>query len=307
MYGERGDTEGLLLLDKPTGPTSHDMVNAIRHLMSIKKAGHTGTLDPLASGLLIIMIGRSTKLAPYIPGDPKVYDGSMILGMITDSMDIEGNIIGEGSYDGGPEKVSSAIKSLVGEIEQMPPMFSAAKHQGKPLYHFARMGKDVPRRNRTVRLYEVEMTAFHETGKKPQCDFRLSCSTGFYVRDFASRVGEMLGCGAVLSRLRRTSSGPFRVEEAFTLEELSSRWDRGERLLLSIATALEGFKGVIVEGGAVKAARNGAAIEDEMIASMDKGIDMKDTIIVLTPEGEVIGLHEVLTVNPIKTRPRRIL
>jgi tRNA pseudouridine55 synthase len=307
MSGELEEVKGLLLVDKPTGPTSHDVIKALRCLLENKKVGHTGTLDPLASGLLVALVGTATKLAPFIPGDPKIYEGSMILGKTTDTLDIEGKVLSESNYKRGPEIVISAMESLVGEIEQSPPMFSAVKYQGKPLYHYARKGEDVPRRRRKVHLYNVEMVGFNDALIKPQCDFRLSCSTGFYVRVFISRIGEILGCGATLSRLRRISSGPFRVEQALSLEELSRRFNSGEKQFLSIAQALERFKGVVVGESVEKAARNGAALEGNMIMSMEEGIETGETIIVLTTGNEVIGLHEVLAVNPLETKPQRIL
>ena len=307
MRGDRGAGDGLLLLDKPTGPTSHDMVEAVRRLLGARKVGHTGTLDPLASGLLVVLVGRATKLAPFIPGDPKVYEGSILLGLSTDSMDIEGRIISETRYQGGPERARSALVSLEGEMEQLPPMFSAVKYRGRPLYTYARRGEEVPRESRTVQVYKVEMTAFNETGPRAELDFTLYSSPGFYVREFAARMGEVLGCGAVLSRLRRVSSGPFRVEEALTPEELSRKVEEGGVELIPPRRAVDGLKKIVVRDDCLKAARNGTSLEEGMIEAADEGIKEGGAVAAMTHDGELIGVHRVVGVDPFASLPQRIM
>jgi tRNA pseudouridine55 synthase len=258
MHANEEQVEGLLLIDKPSGPSSHDMVNLVRRLLKTRKVGHGGTLDPLASGLLVMMIGRATKLAPYICVGPKEYVGSMILGITTDTLDIEGKVLSQAGYEGSPGEISAAIASLVGEIKQQPPMFSAAKFKGKPLYRYARQGVDVPRKERMVQLHAAEMTALEAVESGWCCDFRLRCSPGFYVRDFVSRVGDLLGCGATLYRLCRISSGPFKLQEALTIEELERRWGCGDRQLMTISQALSDFKRVVIDESALVPARHRA-------------------------------------------------
>lgn len=298
--------EGLLLLDKPSGPTSHDMVASVRKMCGGAKAGHTGTLDPLAIGLLVILVGRATKLAPFIPGDPKVYEGTILLGISTNSMDMEGEVISEGVFGGGTDEVGEAFASLVGDLEQVPPMFSAVKYRGSPLYHFARRGEKVPRKSRKVRIYRSEMTAFRPAGRKAEVDFIIECSPGTYIRELADRVGDMLGCGGTLSRLRRTASGPFSVEHALSVEEISACLSGGGHCLLPLDVAVEGYKRAEVADAWLKAARNGATLEEMMIETGDKGMVEGDTVAVFAERG-LMGIHRVVATNPLSLRPLRIL
>ena len=299
--------DGLLLLDKPAGPTSHDVVEAVRGLLGGAKAGHSGTLDPGASGLLVLMVGRATKLAPYLPADPKVYEGSILLGVRTDSMDVAGEVVAEGSYGGGPEQARLALASLVGEVDQVPPMFSAVKYRGEPLYRYARRGEEVPRRSRRIRVYGSEMTAFRALGSRAEVDFLVSCSPGTYVRELAARVGELLGCGGAISRLRRLSSGPFRLEEASPLEGLLSSRQRAELVLLPLERAVDGYRKVVVSGAWSKAARNGAPLREEMVGEGVEGVEEGEIVAVVDEAGKLVGMHEVVERRPFTSRPRRII
>ena len=298
--------EGLLLLDKPAGPTSHDMVATVRKLCGGDKVGHTGTLDPLATGLLIILVGRATKLAQFVPGDPKVYEGTMLLGMSTDSMDTEGEIIFEGSFEGGPGDVAEALASLQGEIDQVPPMFSAAKHRGSPLYRYARRGETVPRTARKVSVYNCRMTAFRPGDRLAEADFTLECSSGTYVRELVDRAGSILGCGGTLSRLRRTASGPFRVEQAVTLQEASARFSGPGSCLLPMDDAVGSYKRADVAEGWIRMAGNGASIEEAMVERVDGEMTAGETVAVFA-RGELMGIHRVESTSPLVLRPQRIL
>jgi len=276
-------------------------------LSRARKVGHAGTLDPMASGLLIILVGKATKLAAYIPGDPKVYEGSICLGVSTDSMDMEGKVVFSGRFDGGPEEVKAAMLSLQGEMEQLPPMYSAAKYRGKPLYSYARRGEVVPRRARKVSVYRADMTSFRGDGSRVECDFLISCSPGFYVRDFAARIGELLGCGAALSRLRRLSSGPFLVHDALPLHEVAERYARGETPVLGLDFALQGYKRVTVKEEGIVAVRNGAAMGENAVLERDEGVGIGETVAVMTPGREILALHQEVEVSPYSSRPRRVL
>jgi tRNA pseudouridine55 synthase len=298
--------DGLLLLDKPSGPTSHDLVASVRRLSGSPKAGHTGTLDPMASGLLIILVGKATKLAPFVPGDPKVYEGCILLGLSTDSMDIEGEVIAEGTYDGGPERAQAALASLVGVVEQVPPMFSAVKYRGKPLYRYARMGEEVPRQSRTVRVYRSEMRAFRVRGTRAEMDFLIECSPGTYVRDLAARVGDGLGCGGTLSRLRRMGSGPFGVEDAMSVEEMRERAVKGRDYLLPLERAVEGCKRVDVAESGLIAVRNGSPLGGSMLRRVDAEVMEGDAVAVFAG-GELIGMHRVSQVSPFISHALRMM
>ncbi|MDY6794209.1 MAG: tRNA pseudouridine(55) synthase TruB [Actinomycetota bacterium] len=299
--------DGLLLLDKPIGPTSHDMVDAVRGLLETRRVGHCGTLDPMASGLLVILAGRATKLEPYIPGDPKVYRGSVLLGIETDSMDMEGNIVSRSSYDGGKDRVEEVFQSLHGELEQVPPMYSAVKYKGKPLYKYARMGETVPRRSRKVRIYDISMEGLRHEAEGMAVDFTVSCSPGTYVRELAYRVGYTLGCGATLRELRRVSSGPYDVRYAMSIDGLSEHVDRDSLELIGMSEAVYGLEKAVVLRDAVRAVSNGAPLSEEMVESVDNCVRKGDTVAVMSPDLQLLGFHTVVRDKPFSSRARRII
>lgn len=298
--------DGLLLVDKHTGPTSHDLVASLRAVFDGAKTGHTGTLDPLASGLLIILVGRATKLAPYVPGDPKIYEGRILLGVSTDSLDTEGRIIAETPCAKGGDEAQAALSSLEGNVEQKPPMYSAIKYRGKPLYSYARRGEDVPRKSRDVRIYRCEMRGFHKIGGRAELDFYVECSPGTYVRDLAARVGDAMGCGGVISRLRRIASGPYRVEDAVTMQEIAEYEAGKEELLLPPERAVEGYKSIWVSQSGLKAALNGAPLSSSHVSMEDKGIEEGDIVKVFGDE-ELLGMHRVISKDPLATRACRMV
>jgi tRNA pseudouridine55 synthase len=304
VNGKRAD--GLLLLDKPTGPTSHDFVTSVKRLMGANRVGHCGTLDPLASGLLVVLVGDATRLAPYVHGDPKVYEGSIVLGISTDSMDMEGEVTRESAYTHGVEAARDALASLQGELEQVPPMYSAVKYRGRPLYRYARAGEEVPRRARKVRVYSVEMLAFREMDDRAELDFNVACSPGTYVRDLAARVGEILGCGGTLSRLRRKASGPFPLQEATGLEELALGLEQGESALLPMESALRGRRRIEVEEGAVETVRNGSSVDSMMLLRSEAGIK-EGEVVAVCGGGELLGVHRVSSATPFMSRAVRML
>jgi tRNA pseudouridine55 synthase len=209
--------DGAILIDKPAGPTSHDVVDAIRRRFQIKKVGHCGTLDPNATGLLIIVLGRGTKLSEKLMGDDKVYEGTIKFGETTASYDSDGELIG--SLPVPPmtlEQLNTDATSFLGDQMQMPPMVSAIKKNGVPLYKLARKGIEVEREPRLVHIYNFRFTRYEE----PLGDFRVACTKGTYVRSIAHDLGQKLGCGAHLAALRRSVSGKFDVAEATRLDEV---------------------------------------------------------------------------------------
>ena len=209
--------DGALLVDKPSGPTSHDVVDAIRRKFGIKKVGHCGTLDPNATGLLIIVLGRGTKLSEKLMSDDKVYEGTMKFGEATDSYDADGEITA--SLPVMPmtlEELNAASASFIGDQMQIPPMVSAIKKNGVPLYKLARKGIEVEREPRLVHIYNFRFTDYTE----PVGTFKLACTKGTYVRSVAHDLGNKLGCGAHLATLRRSVSGKFDVADAMPLDQL---------------------------------------------------------------------------------------
>lgn len=213
------ETDGVLLVDKAQGMTSHDVVAITRRSLNTKKVGHCGTLDPLATGLLIITIGRGTKIQDLLMSEDKEYVGTMRLGEVTDSQDADGEITETKPVPAlSREEVEAAFAKFRGDFYQTPPMVSAIKKDGVPLYKLARQGKEVQRDPRFVRVYAHEVKDVN----LPEIDFRVVCSKGFYVRTYAHDIGQDLGCGAHLRSLRRTKSGRFSAEGAITVDELKN-------------------------------------------------------------------------------------
>lgn len=209
--------DGALLIDKPAGITSHDVVDKIRRHFRIKKVGHAGTLDPAATGLLIILVGKGTKLSERIMSSDKVYEGEMKFGEATDSFDADGVITS--SLPVPPltlEELNQLAAEFVGDILQTPPMVSAVKIQGVPLYKLARKGVVVEREPKLIHVYNYRFSSYSE----PLATFRVACTKGTYIRSLAHELGEKIGCGAHLTALRRTASGRFDVKDAISLPGL---------------------------------------------------------------------------------------
>ena len=209
--------DGVLLIDKAPGMTSHDVVAITRRVLNTRKVGHCGTLDPLATGLLIITIGRGTKIQDLIMSEDKEYVGTIRLGQTTNSQDADGDILEEKPVPAlTKEEVDEVFSRFQGDFYQIPPMVSAIKKDGVPLYKLARQGKTVERAPRLVHIYGHEILKM----ELPEVEFRVVCSKGFYVRTYAHDIGDILGCGAHLKALRRTASGKFRADGVLTVEEL---------------------------------------------------------------------------------------
>src|SRR5580698_1815344 len=212
---EFSEFDGAILVDKPPGPTSHDVVDAIRRRFQIKKVGHCGTLDPNATGLLIIVLGRGTKLSERLMGDDKVYEGTIKFGESTDSHDADGELTA--SMPVMPmtlEQLNEEAATFIGDQMQMPPMVSAIKKDGVPLYKLARKGIEVEREPRLVHIYNFRFSNYAE----PLGEFKLACTKGTYVRSVAHELGQKIGCGAHLSALRRSASGKFDVADTTPLD-----------------------------------------------------------------------------------------
>jgi tRNA pseudouridine55 synthase len=208
--------DGVLLLDKPAGLTSNAALQKAKRLYRAEKAGHTGTLDPFATGLLPLCLGEATKFSQFLLDADKVYLAEVCLGIRTSSGDLDGEVIATRPVDVPEATLRRALEAFKGEIEQVPPMHSALKHQGRPLYEFARQGIEIERPARRVVVHELTLEAFSGTA----CTLRVHSGKGFYVRALADDLGEALGCGAHLVGLRRTAAGGFTIADAVTLSEL---------------------------------------------------------------------------------------
>ena len=211
---------GFLSVYKPVGKTSHDVVAYFRKLLKIKKIGHTGTLDPFAEGVLPICIGNSTRLIEYLPDD-KAYLAFVQFGKATDSYDIEGNVIFQCDKKVAKEDVEQALKKFEGDIEQLPPIYSAIKVNGKKLYEYAREGKSVEIKPRKVTIYKIELKNFDYDNQEAQV--YVECSKGTYIRSIANDLGQVLGCGGYLTRLIRTKAGKFLLENSKKMEDFLSK------------------------------------------------------------------------------------
>jgi tRNA pseudouridine55 synthase len=209
--------EGVLLVDKPPGFTSHDVVARLRRKLQMKRIGHAGTLDPMATGLLVMLVGKATKISQYLTGLDKSYEGEIQLGIVTDSHDADGEVMETRPVPPLAEpEVRTAMQTFLGDQYQTPPMFSAVKQGGVPLYKLARKGENVEREPRFIRIAAFELAKF----APPRLGFRLECSKGTYVRTIAHELGQKLGCGGHLAVLRRTASGHFALAQALSLEDL---------------------------------------------------------------------------------------
>jgi len=211
------EIEGVLLVDKPSGMTSHDVVYRLRRKLGIQRIGHAGTLDPMATGVLIMLIGKATRISQYLISVDKVYEGEATLGVVTNSQDAEGEVMETRPVPPLTEaQVKAAMQGFLGDQYQTPPMFSAVKIDGVPLYKSARKGEEVEREPRFIRVAEFELLSF----AAPKLTFRLACTKGTYVRTIAHDLGQKLGCGAHLSALRRTGSGKFTLGQCTPLDKI---------------------------------------------------------------------------------------
>src|SRR5262245_30069674 len=220
---------GVLLLDKPAGPSSNTVLQRAKRLLGATRAGHTGTLDPLASGLLVIAVGEATKFSGGLLAADKAYRARLALGVRTATGDAEGSVVSRSPVAVTEEELRAALGRFRGEIDQVPPMYSAIKHEGRPLYAYARRGEQVPRAPRRVAIRRLEL----ESLQGESASLRVECSKGTYIRALAEDIGEELGCGAHLAALERVAVGPFTLKQAVKLDDLEgfSSSQRRERLL----------------------------------------------------------------------------
>jgi tRNA pseudouridine55 synthase len=218
------DPDGILLIDKPKEWTSHDIVAKVRNHFQLNKVGHGGTLDPNATGLVVLLIGRGTRVSAKVMGGDKTYEGEILLGIETNSQDTDGEVTSEKDPSGvAEEQLRAEMKAALGDQMQMPPMVSAIKMNGVPLYKLARKGQEVEREPRFIHIYKFALHEFNP----PRVTFKVQSTKGTYVRTLAHDLGHRLGCGACLSELRRTQSGDFSLSNAWNLDEVL-KWDRAE-------------------------------------------------------------------------------
>jgi len=238
----RNDASGVLVVDKPIGMTSHDVVQIIRKGTNIRRAGHTGTLDPRASGVLVILVGPAVRLSEYVSASDKRYQAVIQLGTTTDTFDADGRVLSTTSVDISEKQFNDVLQSFVGEIQQVPPPYSAVKVKGKKAYELAREGEEVDLEPRMINVYNLELLEW----APPEAVIDVYCSSGTYVRSLAHDLGEKLGCGAHLIGLRRTKSGRFTLRDAVPLRKLREAFDENTwaEYLIPAAEALSDWPAI---------------------------------------------------------------
>jgi tRNA pseudouridine55 synthase len=272
---------GVLVIDKPVGMTSHDVVQIVRKGTDIRRAGHTGTLDPRASGVLVVLIGPAVRLSEYISASDKRYQATIRLGASTNTYDSEGHITqSSDNVDVSEEQFMEALDSFVGEIEQVPPPYSAVKVKGRRAYEMSRKGEEVDLKARKIQVYSLELLEW----APPEAVVDVYCSSGTYVRSLAHDLGQNLGCGAHLVGLRRTKSGRFTLRDAVPLRRLREAFTSGEwyRYLIPAAEALADWPMVELDPDQVELVRHGHRVEAEPDSQgWARGVSMQGDLVAL--------------------------
>ena len=286
---------GVLVVDKPVGMTSHEVVQIIRRGTNIRRAGHTGTLDPRASGVLVILIGPAVRLSEYVSASDKRYQAVIRLGANTDTYDSDGQVTRTNPIEVTEEQFETELKKFIGEIEQTPPSYSAIKMQGRPAYEMAREGEEVEMQPRIINVYSLDVLEW----APPEVTVDVHCSSGTYVRSLAFELGEKLGCGAMLAGLRRTKSGRFTLKDAVPLRKLIESFDSNSwyKYVIPAAEALAEWSALTLNNEQVEAIRHGHRIPGEGKAGeMIRGI---------TEQGELVALLEFDEVSK-EFQPRKV-
>jgi tRNA pseudouridine55 synthase len=254
---------GVIVVDKPAGLTSRAVVEEVKRALGIKKAGHTGTLDPLATGVLPVCINEATKLVQFLALDTKDYQATLRLGVRTDTLDTEGKVITQEEPSVTRKQVEEVLQSLTGKREQSPPLYSAVKFRGRPLYHWTRLGIAVEQLPREVEVFGIRLDEF----RLPEVDFTVSCSKGTYIRSICAEAGEILGCGGCMSALRRTRSGFFHEKMALAIEDIAGEDKRGllATHLKPLIEVLPGLAAIDVDPPLAERLRNGYQPEGEVL------------------------------------------
>lgn len=279
---------GIIIVNKETGFTSHDVVAKLRGICGQKKIGHTGTLDPAATGVLPVCLGSGTKLCDMLTDRDKEYVAELLLGVETDTQDTMGSVLRESPVTVTEEEVSRACLSFLGDYDQIPPMYSALKVDGKKLYELARAGKEVERKARRVRILELEILEM----RLPVVKLRVVCSKGTYIRTLCSDIGQKLGCGGAMQSLQRTKVGRFRLEDALTLGELQQLKDSGEleRVVQPVDSLFEETPALHVTAEAARLLENGNALLPVQFAETVTP-EPERWVRVYRPDGRFAGIY----------------
>jgi tRNA pseudouridine55 synthase len=283
---------GFVVIDKPAGITSHDVVSRVRRILGTRKVGHTGTLDPFATGVLPVAVHDGTKTIPFLDEGVKCYEALMQLGVVTDTLDMTGKLLRESDCSSVSEQqLLEVFDHFTGPILQIPPMYSAIKQGGQPLYKLARMGQEVERSARPVEIHSIEPLSFNP----PFVSIRVTCSRGTYIRTLADDIGTMAGCGAALKELRRTASGPFEISAAHTLEDLESAALEGRlsSLFITPFMALAHLQNIpLTDAGLAKVSFGRSPLWNETIGQVDTLPD-ETALVRLSHNGILVAVAQV--------------
>lgn len=281
---------GIVLLDKPRGMTSHDVVNRMRRVAGMRQVGHIGTLDPMADGLLIVCVGPATRISRFLVGHDKVYQGTITFGAISSTYDAEGDITAQDRpVPTDPDLLREAMQRQVGERIQLPPAYSAIKVKGKKLYEYARNGEPVPQKPRNVHIMRFDMMKFDP----PNLEFEARVGSGTYIRSMAHDLGIDLGCGAYLSQLRRTKIGHFSIDQAVPLETLVREPDLLPAHLLTLTEALSHLPKITINPNIEEEILHGRPFTTQDILEFDGLLSPDQPALVLSPSGRALSV-----VNP---------
>lgn len=284
--------DGIFNIYKEKGFTSHDVVAIVRRTIHMKKVGHTGTLDPDAEGVLPVCVGKATKLSDVIMDGRKSYRAMLRLGITTTTEDASGEVLETKEVDFNEDRIREVVASFIGKLEQVPPMYSAVKVNGKKLYELAREGKEIERKSRTIEVYDICIRQFLPPDR---VEIDVDCSKGTYIRTLCSDIGKALGCGGHMAELLRTRTGAFSLENAIKLDELKAlaEQEKVEEVLLTMEEALKDFPVVKVSEKSTKFLYNGGKIQERFFTEKPAFYKEGDIVATYDHENNLVGLYEV--------------
>ena len=285
--------DGIFNIYKEKGFTSHDVVAIVRRTIHMKKVGHTGTLDPDAEGVLPVCVGKATKLSDVIMDGRKSYRAMLRLGITTTTEDASGEVLETKEVDFNEDRIREVVASFIGKLEQVPPMYSAVKVNGKKLYELAREGKEIERKSRTIEVYDIRICQFLPPDR---VEIDVDCSKGTYIRTLCSDIGKALGCGGHMEELLRTRTGAFSLENAIKLDELKAlaEQEKVEEALLTMEEALKDFPVVKVSEKSTKFLYNGGKIQERFFTEKPASYKKGDIVVAYDHENNLVGLYEII-------------
>lgn len=298
--------DGIFNIYKEKGFTSHDVVAVVRRTIHMKKVGHTGTLDPDAEGVLPVCVGKATKLSDVIMDGRKSYRAMLKLGVTTTTEDASGEVLETKTVDFNEEKIREVVDSFIGRLEQVPPMYSAVKVNGKKLYELAREGKEIERKSRTIEVYDIRIRQFLPPDR---VEMDVDCSKGTYIRTLCADIGKALGCGGHMEELLRTATGVFSLENAIRLSELKelAEQEQAEEALLTMEEALKDFPVIKVAENSTKLLYNGGKIREKFFEQKSTSLQVGEIVAVYDFENNLVGLYEIKQEEDFFIKPFKML